>query len=152
MNSLKRKRKLEPVVKIKQADVDRELMVLQELLAEVTEAERSMEHFQSLYREGSARVNELRLSGDRSMLVSVEMGVDLAKSNWASSFKVLKESRLKADAQRMLVLELRKELKAVEFLVGKYENDFLRERSQADQNQLDEFSSSNQIRKGMRGF
>ena len=152
MGSFQRIKKLGPVVRIKKSDVDREQLHLKQLLDEVAEAERSMEHFQNLYRDGSARVNELRLSGERGMLLNIEAGVDHAKAKWASSFVILKEARLKADAQRMQVIQLRQELKAIEYLVGKCEKEFQLERAQAEQNQLDEFSSSSQVRKGMRGF
>jgi flagellar export protein FliJ len=152
LKSHHRIKKLAPVVKIKQSDVDREQVLLRQLLDEVAEAEKAMERYQSLYREGSARVNELRTGGDRGLLASMEAGVDFAKSKWAASFVELKEARLKADAQRMQVLKLRQELKAVEYLVDKYEKEFLQERAQAEQNQLDEFSGSNQARRAMRGF
>lgn len=140
-------KKLQPLIKIRQLQLDQETMRLNQIKAKREEAAQALLQSQKVYIDGVERLNHERQSSDRKMLDALEQGVDFAKAQWYQ--RLMSYRRLEEDErrQRLMVSEAQKRMKMLEHLDERYADQYLKQLKMHEQKLLDEFAISMNRRK-----
>ena len=141
--TMRKIKRVQPLIKMKQTKVDEESAVLQAIRREKVTVVTQMKENQRRYMEGVERMNHLRTSRTRDNLTTMEQAVDHVKAEWYRLYKRVQDIETKEKAQIAQVLTAERDLKAVEKLQEKYQLEFRKEVSQSEQKQLDEIALRN---------
>ena len=131
-------KRVQPLIKMKQQRVDEEAAVLEAIRQKKREVVQSMKDSQRQYMEGINQLNQVRRSPARPNLETLEQAVDHVKRRWQKLFVDVQEIEKKEKAQIAQLLTAERELKSVEKLKERYEEDERKETQRAEQRTLDE--------------
>ena len=136
--SLRKIKKVFPVIRARQMKVDHELAALNKIKAEKQLIVASMRSAQQKYMKGVTDLNNLRNASSRGPQEGLESGLDFVKDEWYRLFTAVQEVERKEKEQLAALLEAEKELKATEKLKERYETEAAREKSRTEQKAIDE--------------
>ena len=137
-DSLRKIKKVHPVIHARQAKVDRETAVLNAIKAEKQVIVASMRAAQQKYMSGVGQLNTLRNATHRGAQEGLESGLDFVKDEWYRLFSAVQEAERKEKEQISVLLEAERDLKATEKLKERYETEHARDQAKADQKRMDE--------------
>lgn len=141
-------KRIKPVIKVKQSVLDDEIAVLAAIRRKKEEVVAEMKKKQKAYMEGVERLNKERASSDRSMLLTLERGLDIVKSKWYDLFLEVREIENQEKAQIAQLTAAKKNLASVEKLQERYHEQFSHELRKFDQKLTDEAAARQYITKG----
>ena len=133
-------KRVQPIIKIKQTRVDTEAAMLASINREKVEAVQAMRESQRQYMTGVDELNRIRTSSSRDNIETIENGLDHVKAKWYRLYKNVQELENKERAQIARLNVAERELKAIERLRERYELDFRKELSRSEQKMLDEIA------------
>jgi flagellar export protein FliJ len=136
--SLRKIKKVFPVIRARQLKVDAETALLQKIREEKTKIVSDMRNAQQKYMKGVSQLNQLRNAATRNAQDGLETGLDFVKDEWYRLFTAVQEVERREKMQISQLLEAEKDLKATEKLKERYENDYAKEVGKAEQKRLDE--------------
>lgn len=139
--------KMEPLIKIRNIQLDQQLFLLQQIKARKLDAKNELLRCQHMYIKGIDRLNEERQSPERRMLEALEGSIDLAKSLWHKRLLDLRVIEDEERAQEQAVKLAHKNLKMLEKLDERYTIDLNEQLKKVEQKQLDEFAIQSARRK-----
>jgi flagellar export protein FliJ len=137
---LKKIKKVGPLVKVKKSKVDEEAQVLVIIRNEKIGVVAAMRQNQKQYMDGVEQLNRIRTSKMRDNLQTLEGSLDYVKSQWYKLYQQVQDLEKKERAQIHQLLVAEQELKAVEKLEEKYQQEFKHERRRIDQKAMDEIA------------
>ncbi len=140
MKSMKKIKRVQPIIKLKQTRVDNEASILAEINKAKVAAVAAMRDSQRQYMIGVDELNRIRTSAKRDNIVTIEQGLDHVKSLWYAHYRKVQELENKERAQIARLNEAERELKAIERLQERYTIDFKKETGKAEQKMLDEIA------------
>lgn len=121
MDATKRRiKRMGPLLRVRQLQLDHEAFQLEKIKELKSEAQRQLREFQMKYMSGVNMLNQVRNSSDRQYLSMLESGLDLLKSKWYKTLKTVKEIENLEKAQLANVLNARKNMKTMETLKERY--------------------------------
>ena len=130
--------RIEPVIKVRKAKVDQEIIVLNQIRADKQAAVTDMRESQRKYMEGVDRLNRERGSTAREMLAPLEGTHDYIKNRGYSLYKRVQEIEQREKAQLFQIDLAERDLRAVEKLSEIYAEEFRNEMRRNDQKIMDE--------------
>lgn len=136
--SLKKMKRVQPVIKVRSAQVDNEAAILNEIRTRKQAVVAEMKSNQRQYMEGIDRLNQERASMNREMLVPLEDSLDFIKSKWFMLYREVQELEHREQVQLTKVLAAQRDLKAVERLQENYKKQFATDLKKTEQKNLDE--------------
>jgi flagellar biosynthesis chaperone FliJ len=142
MSNLKKMRKIEPIVKVRQHSLDSEILNLEKLRAAKLQAVTKMRESQRSYMSSVDQLNQLRSQGLNQEANVFELGIDKLRNRWASLLSEAKQLERQEKMQLKIVMDLEIQLRSVENLRDRFEERFHNELSKLDQSQMDEYSQN----------
>ena len=144
MDNLKSKHKrIQPLIKIRKAQLDEETLALNAIRAEKMKALGELRKNQELYIKGVDDINRTRQSRDTRNLLTLESGLDLVKSQWYSALKEVRMVEEKEKAQLMQLMIAQRNLKSLERLADRYDIQLNEAFKKEEQKILDENAARN---------
>ncbi|MBC7658781.1 MAG: hypothetical protein H7249_03650 [Chitinophagaceae bacterium] len=143
----KKIQKMEPLIKIRQLQLDQQMFILQQIQARKSLAKAELLRCQHMYIKGIDRLNQERQSPERRMLEALERSIDLAKSLWHNRLLDLRAVEDEEKAQELAVRLAHKNLKMLEKLDERYTVSNNEHLKKVEQKQLDEFAVQSARRK-----
>jgi flagellar export protein FliJ len=140
MQSMRKIKRVQPIIKIKQTRVDTEAAMLARINKEKVEAVQAMRESQRQYMSGVDELNRIRTSSSRENIEVIESGLDHVKAKWYRLYKSVQDLENRERAQIACLNVAERELKAIERLRERYELDFRKEISRSEQKMLDEIA------------
>ena len=140
MKSMRKIKRIEPIIKIKKDRVDMEASVLAAINRQKVEAVQAMRDSQRKYMSGVDELNRVRTSVARENIEALEAGLDHIKSQWYKLYKSVQELENKERAQIARLQVAERELQAIARLRERYEFDFKKEIGRSEQKMLDEIA------------
>ncbi len=137
-NTKRRIKRMGPLIRVRQLQLDYEASQLARIKQIKTEAERQLQEFQTKYMAGVNMLNEVRNSADRQYLSILESGLDMLKTKWYKTLKNLREIEQVEYAQLEQVKLARKNMKTMETLKGRYVEQAAIEDLKRDQKIMDD--------------
>lgn len=113
-------KRVQPLIKAKQADLDRETAVLTEIRECKLKAISRLREFQAKYMNGVETLNRERQSGNFATLETLESGLDMVKSQWYQSLREVRTFEAQERAQLAQVHSAHVDLKSIEKLGERY--------------------------------
>ncbi len=138
--AFKKIKKVQPLVRFKKKRVDEEVMVLQAIRHEKIQVVATMKENQKKYMQGIEDLNKLRASRQRANLETMEQSLDHVKAEWFKLYRRVQEIEGKEKTQLTHLLTAERELKSVERLREKYEQEVHHAMKHQEQKQLDELA------------
>ncbi len=138
MQSQRKIKRVQPIIKMKKSKVDEEASVLIAIRSEKVEIVKQMKENQKRYMEGVEELNRIRVSKARQNLDTLESALDYVKQQWYKLYKDVQTVEGKERQQIMYLLTAERELKSVEKLEEKYVTEMKKELGRMDQKQMDE--------------
>ncbi len=138
MQSQRKIKRVQPIIKMKKAKVDEEAAVLTAIRHEKVEVVRAMKENQKRYMQGVEELNRIRVSKTRQNLDTIESSLDFVKTQWYRLYKEVQQIEIKEKQQITHFLTAERELKSVEKLQEKYHTEFQKELGKHEQKQTDE--------------
>lgn len=138
MQSQRKIKRVQPLLKMKKSKVDEEASVLIAIRNEKVEIVKQMKENQKRYMEGVEDLNRIRISKARQNLDTLESALDYVKQQWYKLYKDVQTVEGKERQQIMHVLTAERELKSVEKLEEKYHTEMKKELGRMDQKLMDE--------------
>lgn len=138
MQSQRKIKRVQPLIKMKKSKVDEEASVLIAIRNEKIEIVKQMKENQKRYMEGVEEMNKIRVSKVRQNLETLESALDFVKQQWYKLYKDVQAIEGKERQQIMHLLTAERELKSVEKLEEKYQTEFKKELGRIDQKLMDE--------------
>ena len=133
-------RKLEPIIKVREIQVDQEIMRLNEIRSAKLSIVTELKKYQKDYIEGVEQLNRERLSVDRLRVAALESAVDHSKANWYRCLKRAQEIENQEKAQLAQVTIAERNLKSTEKLHAKHSEQLRTEYSKKEQKTMDEIA------------
>lgn len=131
-------KRVEPIIKIKKQKVDEEVARLAEIRKEKVSVVASMKDSQKRYMQGYQDLNDARSSVDRMNLATLETGLDLVKMQWQRLRLEVEKIEMREKAQISHVLTAERDLRAVEKLKERYDEEIRMSTRRQEQKMLDE--------------
>lgn len=148
MKELKSKyKRIQPIIKVRQVQVDHETMILAKIRESKQRTMDALRKYQDSYMKGVEDANQVRQSGDTTNLGTLESGLDFIKYRWYETLRELRGHEEKEKIQISQLLSAQKDLKSIELLSDKYQNqidEILRIR---DQQAMDDIAIDKFVRK-----
>lgn len=138
MQSQRKIKRVQPLIKMKKSKVDEEAAVLIAIRNEKIEVVKQMKENQKRYMEGVEEMNRIRVSKARQNLDTLETALDYVKQQWYKLYKEVQTIEGKERQQIMHLLTAERELKSVEKLEEKYKIEMKKELGRIDQKLMDE--------------
>ncbi len=138
MQSQRKIKRVQPIIKMKKGKVDQEASVLMTIRNEKIAIVKQMKENQKRYMEGVEELNRIRVSKARENLDTIESALDYVKQQWYKLYKDVQTVEGKERQQIMHLLTAERELKSVEKLEEKYEIEMKKELGRMDQKIMDE--------------
>jgi flagellar export protein FliJ len=138
---IKKRKRFEPILKIKKIELDREVLALERIKAQHVAAYASLMEKQRQYIEGVDTLNKLRQECDLTRLMTFECGLDSVKMKWHEAMQALREIQAEERFQMGVVLEAQKSLKSIEKMIEKYREDSRVLMEIHEQKELDEIAT-----------
>lgn len=136
--SLRKIKKVHPVIRARQLRVDQETAMLNQIKAEKQAVVASMRSAQQKYMKGVNDLNNLRNAAQRGAQEGLEAGLDFVKDEWYRLFTAVQEVERREKSQIEVLLNAEKDLKATEKLRERYETQHSRDIAKAEQKLIDE--------------
>ncbi len=133
----KKVRRVKPVIRAREMQLDNEALILAAIKKEKTEAMQELKRFQFLYMSGVEQLNTERQSMHRDKLSTLESSVDHVKAEWYRSLKKLREIEQREKAQLAQLLVAERNLKSVEKLRDRYKDQFVEFQKVVEQKEID---------------
>lgn len=131
-------KRLRPVVRARQMQLDQEAHVLAELRREMRAKAIKLEDLRQRYVRGVDDTNRVRQSGDYPRLAPLEAGLDGVKSEWLEALRDLREIEMRERAQVGAVTAAQKNLDAAERVVERFVERSRIEESRREQALIDD--------------
>jgi flagellar export protein FliJ len=138
MQSQRKIKRVQPLIKMKKSKVDEEAAVLIAIRNEKIEVVKQMKDNQKRYMEGVEQLNRIRVSKVRENLEMLESSLDYVKQQWYKLYKQVQTIEGKERQQIMHLLTAERELKSVEKLEEKYKVEMQKELGRMDQKLMDD--------------
>lgn len=138
MQSQRKIKRVQPIIKMKKSKVDEEAAVLIAIRTEKVEIVKQMKENQKRYMEGVEELNRIRISKTRQNLDTLEGSLDFVKQQWYKLYKDVQNVEGKERQQIMHLLTAERELKSVEKLQEKYQIEMRKELGRMEQKLMDE--------------
>lgn len=138
MQSQRKIKRVQPLIKMKKSKVDEEASVLIAIRNEKIEVVKAMKENQKRYMEGVEELNRIRVSKVRQNLETLESSLDYVKQEWYKLYKQVQQIEGKERQQIVHLLTAERELKSVEKLEEKYKVEMQKELGRIDQKLMDE--------------
>ncbi len=146
-NSQQKKKRIQPLIKIRKIQLDQETALLNQIQLKREEAAQALMLSQQTYIEGVEKLNQERQSSERKLVSALEQGVDFAKAQWYQRLMALRAVEEEERLQSRQVAEAHKRMKMLEHLDERYLEQYLKQLNIQEQKQLDEFAISMNRRK-----
>jgi flagellar biosynthesis chaperone FliJ len=143
MNARRKVKRIKPLVRIRKNQLDQEVLVLIEIRQRKQLVLKELIHFQTQYMKGVEQLNIERQSPTRHMLSSLEQSVDYARARWFESYQKVQEAEREERAQLFQLRMAEKDLKSVQKLEERYEQNARTLAGAIEQKQLDESAIRN---------
>ena len=143
MQSLKKIKRVQPLIKMKRTRVEEEAAILSKIRQEKVQVVASMKENQRRYMQGIEELNRVRTSRGRANLETLEGAVDHVKGEWYKLYKRVQEIESKEKTQISHLLTAERELKSVEKLQERYQIEAAKEMGRREQLDLDETALRN---------
>ena len=141
MEQAKRKlQRIGPVLKAKNSEMEKEAAELFSIRMEKEQLVAELLERKNTYIRGVDQLNQVRSNGSFSQLQFLEQGLDFLKTKWTESFNGVNQIEILERSQMNLVMLAQKNLKAVEKLEIKYQDDFSLKRMREEQKTQDDQS------------
>lgn len=137
IESARKNKKLEPLVKARKIQLDIEATRLAEIRRERLAREAELVSNQQQYLKGIEELNRERQSNNRSKLSTLEQSVDYIKMLWYSNLKELRRLELVEQAQLANVRVAETNLKVIEKLGVKYQEETAAHMQLREQKEID---------------
>ena len=144
-----KKQKIQPLMRVRQMQLDHELLILNQIKQKREQASGELQHFQVAYIQGIDRLNKERQSPERKMLEALEQSVDYAKLQWYHKLKNLRMIEHAERLQNKVVSDSHQRLRMLEKLDERYAEQNAKHAKTVEQKQLDEFAIQIARRKAM---
>ncbi len=138
--TLDKKHKIQPLMRLRQLQLDQEMLVLNQIQTKRERATAELHHFQIAYIQGIDRLNKERQSPERKMLEALEQAVDYAKIQWYHKLKALRTIESEERLQHKLVADSHQRLRMLEKLDERYDQQHSKHEKVIEQKALDEFA------------
>ena len=149
MKDLKQKiTKVQPIVRARKAQLDTESVTLSQIRIQKAERLDELEATQKAYIECVDELNRQRQLNVNETLQVFEQGLDFVKQKWYEALKSVREAEAREQAQLANVLVAQRNLKAVQVLEEKYDEQYRDAMNKAEQKQLDETAARMKSQKG----
>lgn len=125
---------------VRKIQLDKELAILNELQVKKKTAKDELYESQMMYIQGVDRLNKERQSPERKMLDALERSIDLAKSRWYQKLQILRAVEEDERRQNLAVQEAHRNLKMLEKLDDRYNDQLRKHNNRVEQKILDEFA------------
>ena len=119
-DALKKLKRLEPLARVRQVQLDQESLILAAIRMEKNIVEVELKRHQEEYLRGVGMLNEARNSLDRNCLEPLEKGLDKVKNKWHITLRKLQVVIQKEKAQVAQTLLAQKNMKTMEILQENY--------------------------------
>jgi len=139
-NQRQKIQKLQPLIKVRKMQLDRETTLLTLIHSKRDEAILSLQLSQKMYIEGVEKLNRERQSSERKLLETMEHGVDFAKAQWYQKLKTLRLIEEDARHQMIMVTEAQRRMKMLENLDERYVEQLVKQMNVLEQKEMDEFA------------
>ena len=133
-------KKMRPVVRARKVMLDRESAILARIRESKVAKVSELRDRQASYLGGIDQINGERAKGTMSLLETLEAGVTKAKDDWYQCLRELREIEEKERQQLAETLDARKDLKAVEKLEERYQDESVIADNRKEQKELDEIA------------
>lgn len=137
-NLLMKVKRFEPIIDIKRKKLDQEVAALAAIRLEKQKVVASMKESQRRYLEGFQNINRLRSSPDRTNIATLEDALDSVKIQWQKLRLEVERIENKEKAQITHLLTAERDLRAVEALKDRYQDEINQAMRRQDQKSLDE--------------
>ena len=139
-NSRKKLKQMKSIVKVRQVQLNTEVQTLSSIRHLKLEALKELKHNEKLYIEGVDKLNIERQSQNRSQLGPLESSLDFVKAKWERCMREVRRIEDRERAQIAQVLNAELNLKSVEKLSDKYEQEVIQLAQQQEQKAIDEIA------------
>lgn len=146
----KRLRRFRLIVRARKIQVDTAAAHLHQLQLERAASQTQLEDVQKRYTFGISRANAARQACDRTVIDSIEAGVDKLKADWAESLRQLRDVEARERLQRGVVTAAQRNLEAAERLVEKVRERAADEDARLEQAMLDDVARRTSSTGGVR--
>jgi hypothetical protein len=133
MQMLRKIKRVQPIIRIKQARVDEEMAVLEAIRRQKIDVVQAMKDSQRRYMAGIETLNQARTSRMRTNLETLESGIDHVKTQWYKLYQSVQDLERKEKAQIAQLLTAERELRSIEKLQERYQIELRRELAGAEQ-------------------
>ncbi len=133
--------RFDPIVKNSQLVLDQEVMALGTIRREASEAKKQMTSKQEEYYHWLERINSIRGSGGRDMLMELEAGLDTIKEQCFVFFKRVHQLKQREMQQLEVIERCRLDVSAKEKLRGRYQDQYAKKRDSEETKAIDEITS-----------
>lgn len=146
-DAFRKVKKVQPLVRFKKKRVDEESMILQAIRREKIQIVATMKENQKRYMQGIENLNKIRQSKERANLETMEQALDFVKAEWFKLYRKVQEIEGKERQQVAQVLTAERELKSIEKLQEKYEQEMHQSLKKQEQKSLDELALRRFVRR-----
>src|SRR5690349_10211674 len=140
MNAKDKVKKVQPIVRAREIQVNQEFLRLKEIREMKVSIVTELKKHQQSYIEGVELLNKERTSMDRLKVSSLESSVDHAKNSWYKCLQKAQEIESREKVQLSELIKAEKNLKSVEKLMTKHHEQIQAEEVKKDQKLMDEIS------------
>ncbi len=139
MDELTRKiRRVQPLIKSKQSNLDQEAVALENVRSQKREVMQHLKRYERLYIKEIEKLNKERQSSDRMSLDLLERNVDHYKARWYEQLRKLNELEGRERNQLSQVLIAKTELDSISGLADRYTKQLVSAESLREQTLIDE--------------
>ncbi len=132
--------RVQPLLRIRKAQMDQEAQVLAEIRQTKLEALDQLRKHQTSYIQGVEELNRLRQAGDIARLLTLETSLDFVKSQWYQSLKNVKNIEEQEKSQLNSVLDAQRQLKSTEALNDRLAIELIAIQRDLEQKEADDIS------------
>ena len=135
-------KRLKPIIRAKQAILDKETLVLAKLIREKEQNIKDLKASQESYLKGVNQLVVTRNDPSRVGLDAMERCVDYSKTIWTELFKENQKIEKQISSQRMVINVAKRKLKEIEKLEERYVEQWKQFDNKQENIIIDEFSSN----------
>ena len=129
---------MDPLIRARQSMLDHETTILIKIRNLKADILNDLNMAQRKYIDGVDKLNVVRQSSERENLNILESGLDYIKANWYSTLKKFREAEKREQAQLAVLLLAQKNLKSMEKLQERYQEEMQEWQLKTEQKMLDE--------------
>lgn len=134
LSELKRKKKhLGALLKVRKAKLEQEVLILMNLKNEASRLTKKLNDDQLGYLQAVEKLNQARITQEMIVLAAYDKGIDRCKEEWLTTLKKLREAENAIKSQNNKLKQAQMDLKAVEGLQEKTDQEYTKELARLEQ-------------------